>query len=234
MRIDIITAFPETFRFLNFSIIKRAQEKNNLKINLINLRDFSLDKHKTIDEPPYGGGAGMVLKPEPIFKAVKSIKNDSSRIILMCPQGKLFNQTKAKELSKERHLIFICGHYEGVDERVRVNLINEEISIGDYILTGGELPAMVIIDALVRLIPGVIEENSLKNESFNDYLLDYPQYTRPFDFDGFKVPEILLSGNHKEINSWRKKESLKRTYLRRPEFLKQDDLEFLKNLNCDL
>ncbi|MCM8795431.1 MAG: tRNA (guanosine(37)-N1)-methyltransferase TrmD [Candidatus Omnitrophica bacterium] len=229
MRIDIITIFPGMFRtVLNESIIKRAQEKSKVKINLYNLRDYTFDKHRKVDDRPFGGGSGMVMSPEPIFRAVEAIKVNlkpkeckNSKTILLCPQGKRLDQEIAKRLSKEKHLILICGHYEGVDERVRKFLVDEEISIGDYVLTGGELPAMVLVDAVVRLIPGVLgDKNSLNFESFKDNLLEYPQYTRPANFRGMRVPRILLSGDHKKIEAWRKKEALKRTKQRRPDLLK--------------
>ena len=226
MRIDIITIFPKMFEpVLGESIIKRAQAKGKVKIYLHNLRDYTLDKHKKTDDRPFGGGSGMVMNAEPIFRAVEKIKsqitNHKSQVILLSPQGERLTQKVAKRLSKHKHLIFICGHYEGVDERVRVYLADEEISIGDYVLTGGELPAMVLTDALVRLIPGVLgDKKSLIFESFEDNLLEYPHYTRPADLRGMIVPAVLLSGDHKKIEIWRRKESIKRTKLRRPELLK--------------
>jgi tRNA (guanine37-N1)-methyltransferase len=224
MRIDIITIFPGMFGpVLNESMVKRAQQKGKVTINIVDLRKFSLDKHHKVDDRPFGGGSGMVMACQPIFDAVKKIKSQEkkkTKVILLCPQGKAFDQAMAKKLSKEKHLIFICGHYEGIDERVRQNLADEEISIGDYVLTGGELPAMVITDAVVRLIPGVLgDKNSLNFESFEGNLLEYPQYTRPVDFREMPVPEVLLSGDHKKIASWRREQALKRTKARRPDLL---------------
>jgi tRNA (guanine37-N1)-methyltransferase len=221
MRIDIITIFPGMFApVLNESIVKRAQSKNKVKINIHDLRKFTQDKHNKVDDRPFGGGSGMVLSAQPIFDAVAKIKSQSHKVILLCPQGKTFNQAMAKKLSKEKHLIFICGHYEGIDERVRQKIVDEEISIGDYVLTGGELPAMVVVDSIVRLIPGVLgDKNSLNFESFEGNLLEYPQYTRPANFRGNKVPEVLLCGDHKKIASWQKAEAFKRTKTRRPDLL---------------
>ncbi len=202
------------------SIIKRAQEKGLVYISIHDLRRFTKNKHHTADDTPYGGGEGMVLKPEPIFEAVESL--EKGLVILLTPQGKLFNQKSAKELIENEHLIFICGHYEGVDERVKTGLVDLELSIGDYVTTGGELPCMVIIDVIVRLIPGVLGNlSSIINESFYEDMLDYPHYTRPQNFRGMEVPEILLSGNHGAIAKWRRNESIKRTVERRPELLEQ-------------
>lgn len=224
MRIDIITIFPDMFKnILNESIIKRAQAKGKVKIFVHNLRDYTLDKHRKVDDRPFGGGSGMVMSAEPIFRAVEKIraKSRNTKVILLCPQGKTLTQGLAKKLAKNKHLVLICGHYEGIDERVRQYLVDEEISIGDYILTGGELAAMVLADTLVRLIPGVLgDKNSLKFESFEGNLLEYPQYTRPADFRAIKVPSILLSGDHQKINQWRKKEALRITRLKRPDLLK--------------
>jgi len=226
MRIDIITIFPKMFEpVLNESIIKRAQAKGKVSIYLHDLRDYTLDKHRKVDDRPFGGGSGMVMSLEPIFNAVKSIKSKSKlgnlKVILLCPQGKKLNQKIAKKLSICRHLILICGHYEGIDERVRENLVDEEISIGDYVLTQGELPAMVLVDSVIRLIPGVLgDKNSLNFESFEGNLLEYPQYTRPANFKGLTVPGVLLSGDHEKIGLWRKKEAIKRTKQRRPDLLK--------------
>lgn len=232
MRIDILTLFPNMFTGpFSESIIHRAVQKGLLHINIINIRDFSTDKHNKVDDYPYGGGAGMVMKPEPLFAAIEWAHDnaktapDRRRTLLMTPQGQVFDQAKARFLSQFEHLIIVCGHYEGVDERVRQSLITDEISIGDYVLTGGEIPAMVVTDAVARLVPGVLgTENSLAEESFSEGLLEYPQYTRPEKFRGMLVPEILLSGNHKEIRKWRRKESLKRTLLRRPDLLKKNEL----------
>ncbi|MBU3959136.1 MAG: tRNA (guanosine(37)-N1)-methyltransferase TrmD [Candidatus Omnitrophica bacterium] len=221
MRIDIITIFPKMFApILNESIIKRAQNKNKVKIYIHNLRDYTQDKHRKVDDRPFGGGSGMVMRPESIFRAVEALK-PKSKIILLSPQGKRLNQKIAKRLSGCKHLILICGHYEGIDERVRRYLADEEISIGDYILTGGELPAIVLVDCLIRLIPGVLgDKNSLNFESFEGNLLEYPQYTRPANFRGMKVPKVLLSGNHKKIQEWRKQEAVKITNRKRPDLLK--------------
>jgi len=227
MRIDIITIFPKMFEpVLNESIVKRAQNKGKAKIYIHNLRDYTLDKHKKVDDRPFGGGSGMVMSPQPIFKAIEEIKSkvksQKSKVILLCPQGKKLNQKIAKDLAKSKHLILICGHYEGVDERVRLNLVDEEVSIGDYVLTGGELPAMVLVDCLVRLIPGVLgDKNSLNFESFTGNLLEYPQYTRPANYEGLRVPAILLSGNHKKIAEWQKKQAVKITKKSRPDLLKR-------------
>ncbi len=223
MRIDVITIFPKMFDpVLNESIIKRSQAKGKVKIYIHDLRDYALDKHRKVDDRPFGGGSGMVMRPEPIFNCVEYIKSKIPRpkIILLSPQGKKFSQGIAKKLSKAKSLILICGHYEGVDERVRSNLADEELSIGDYVLTGGELPAMVLIDAVVRLIPGVIgDKNSLNFESFEGNLLEYPHYTRPASFRRMGVPEILLSGDHNKIEDWRRRQALKRTKERRPDLL---------------
>ncbi len=221
MKIDILTLFPEMFDgFLNTSIIKSAQNRKLVKINTVNIRDYSLDKHKKVDDTPYGGGDGMVLMCQPIFDAVKSVKKCNSKVILMTPQGVKYNQKIAYNLSKEEHLIFICGHYEGFDERIR-SICDMEISVGDYVLTGGELPSMVITDSVVRLIPEVIEEGSHKNDSFNNNLLDYPTYTKPREYEGMKVPDVLLSGDHKKIDEWRKMESEKKTLEKRPDLIKK-------------
>ena len=226
MLIDVITIFPEMVAVpLQQSILKRAADKGLLEVRVHNLRDFTQDKHQTVDDYPYGGGAGMLMKPEPIFRAVNSLKQEKTKVILMCPQGEVFSQPKARELAKEEHLLFICGHYEGVDERVRDYLVDEEISIGDYVLTGGELPALVVIDSLSRMIPGVVKEiDSVIQDSFYNGLLDYPQYTRPAEFSGYKVPEVLLSGHHENIALWRRKEALRRTFLKRPDLLAKKEL----------
>ena len=224
MRVDIITLFPSMFKNpFNESMIKRAKEKGILKIKLHDLRQFTHDKHRTVDDAPYGGGAGMVMKPRPLFEAVEKIKEEidsSSRVILLSPQGRPLNQEKVKELAKERVLIFICGHYEGVDERVREHLVDEEISLGDYVLTGGELAAMVVVDAVARMLPGVLgSEDSAREDSFYKGLLDYSQYTRPSDFRGWKVPSVLLSGNHQKVKEWRRKKMLEATLRKRPDLL---------------
>ena len=221
MKIDILTLFPEMFDgFKNESIIKRAIESKKVEVNTCNFRDFAKNKHKKVDDTPYGGGAGMVLMCQPIYDAVESLKTDKSKVIMLSPQGKPYTQKKAYELSKEEHLIFICGHYEGFDERIS-SLCDEEISIGDYVLTGGELPSMVITDSVVRLLPGVIEEESHEIDSFNENLLDYPTYTKPRNYKGMKVPEVLLSGDHKKIDEWRKEQRLLVTKEKRPDLLRK-------------
>jgi len=225
MRIDIITIFPGMFEpVLNESIVKRAQNKRKVEIYIHNLRDYSQDKHKKVDDRPFGGGSGMVMRPEPIFNAVEDIKSKAkvqkSKVILLCPQGERLSQKVLTRLVKYKHLILICGHYEGIDERVRQYLVDEEISIGDYVLTGGELPAMVLVDCLVRLIPGVLgDKNSLNFESFAGNLLEYPQYTRPANYRRMKAPAILLSGNHKKIAQWKQNQAIKRTKKIRPDLL---------------
>jgi tRNA (guanine37-N1)-methyltransferase len=231
MRIDIITIFPKMFSpILSESIIKRAQKKGRVEIFIHDLRDFTPDKHRKVDDRPFGGGPGMVMRPEPIFNAIEGIKRakrserqearGKMKIILLSPQGKKLNQKIAKRLAKNNHLVLICGHYEGIDERIRKNLVDEEISIGDYILTGGELPTMVVIDCIIRLIPGVLgEKKSLHFESFEGNLLEYPQYTRPANYRGMRVPSVLLSGNHKKIEKWRQGQAVKITRQRRPDLL---------------
>lgn len=222
MKIDILTLFPEMFEgFLNTSIIKRAVEDKLVEINLINFRKYSNSPQNKVDDTPYGGGAGMVLMIEPIYNAIKDLKSSSSKVILLTPDGIKYNQKEAYNLAKEKHLIIICGHYEGFDDRIR-KIVDLEISIGDYILTGGEIPSMVITDSIIRLIDGVITKESHLNESFNldDNMLDYPTYTKPQEFMGMKVPDVLLSGNHKEIEKFRKEESYKKTVKRRPDLLK--------------
>lgn len=222
LRFDILTIFPKSFApILNESIVKRAQQKKKVAIKVHDLRDFTVDKHRKVDDRPFGGGPGMVMAPQPIFDAVKKVKKSrKSRVILMCPSGKKLDQKLAKDLTKYRQLIIICGHYEGVDERIRAGLADESISIGDYVLTGGELPAMVLVDCMTRLIPGVLgKKESLFTESFEDNLLEYPQYTRPANFHGKKVPNVLLSGNHKTIEAWRKDQALRKTRKLRPDLL---------------
>lgn len=225
MRIDIISIFPKMFSaVLDESIIKRAQAKGKVKIFLHDLRDYTLDKHHKVDDRPYGGGSGMLLQVEPIYRALQAVKKKikgRSKVILLTPAGQTFSQALAKKLSLSRNLIFICGHYEGIDERVREHLVDEEISIGDYILTGGELAAMVVIDSLVRLVPGVLgDKNSLNFESFEGNLLEYPQYSRPAKFKSWPVPEVLISGAHSKISAWRKLQAQKRTKQSRPDLLK--------------
>lgn len=227
MRIDVLTLFPGMFTGpMTESIIKRARESRLIEVQVTNIRDFATDKHRITDDYPFGGGAGMVMKPEPIFSAVDAIeKQGKPRIILMCPQGQPFSQKIAQELAQERHLIFICGHYEGIDERVRQELVTDELSIGDYILTGGELPAMVVIDSVARLIPGVLgEAESHEQDSFSDGLLEYPQYTRPREYRGMVVPDVLLSGDHNKIGLWRRQQSIKRTLAKRPDLLTEEQL----------
>jgi len=221
MKIDILTLFPSMFDgFVNESIIKRAIDSKKVEINVYNIRDYSKDPHKKVDDYAFGGGAGMVLMPQPIFDAVESLKKENSKVILMTPQGVKYTQEKAYELANESHLIIVCGHYEGFDERIRT-LADIEISIGDFVLTGGEIPAMAISDSIIRLLDGVIEKESHINDSFNDNLLDYPVYTHPSDFRGMKVPEVLLSGHHANIAKYRFEEQLKRTKERRPDLLEK-------------
>lgn len=226
MRVDIITLFPDMFKGpFEESIIKRAQEKNLLEIRLHNLRDFTNDKHRTVDDAPFGGGAGMVMKVEPVHRAINHLKKtikDKVKVILLSPQGKTFTQKTAMELLEEEKLLLLCGHYEGVDERIREHLVDGEISIGDYVLSGGEIAAMVVVDAITRLIPGVVgDERSIKEDSFYRGLLDYPQYTRPAEFKGWKVPDILRSGNHQKIKVWRREKMLEKTLRRRPDLLER-------------
>ncbi len=219
MKFDVLTLFPEMFDNLKQSIIGRAQEKELIEINTTNIRDFSKNKHKKVDDTPYGGGAGMVMMPDVVYDAYQSVKTDKARVIYMSPQGKRLDQKKVEDLSKESHLIILCGHYEGIDQRVIDKIVDEEISIGDYVLTGGEIPAMVLIDSVSRYVKGVLKEDSIKEESFSNGLLEYPQYTRPEVFEGEKVPEVLLSGNHQNIDKWRKEKSLEITKLKRPDLL---------------
>lgn len=226
MRIDILSLFPEFLDvFSDWSIIGRAKKQDKVQINNINIRDFSNNKHKKVDDYPFGGGPGMVMKPEPIFDAIDSVKGEGSKVIYLSPQGKTFNQDMANELAKESHIIFLCGHYEGIDNRIIENYIDEEISLGDFVVTGGEIPAMLIVDAVVRLLPGVLSsEESFTDESHYNGLLEYPQYTRPRDFEGHSVPEVLLSGNHKDIENWRKEQALRATLSKRPDMLKGRNL----------
>lgn len=210
-KIDVLTLFPEMFDgFLNTSIIKRAIDNNLIEINVHNFREYSSDKHKRVDDYPYGGGAGMVLMCEPIFNAIEALKKNNTKVIMLTPSGKTFNQKMAMDLSKLEHIILLCGHYEGFDERIK-SIVDMEVSIGNYVLTGGEIPAMVIIDAMSRLVPGVISSESLVNESWNDDMVDYPNYTRPEVFRGMKVPEVLLSGHHKNISEYRNEERVRLT-----------------------
>ncbi|MDM5232209.1 tRNA (guanosine(37)-N1)-methyltransferase TrmD [Lysinibacillus pakistanensis] len=222
MNIHVLSLFPDMFAgVFGASILKKAQEKGAVQLEVTDIRAFSGNKHNQVDDYPYGGGAGMVLKPEPMFSAVETITaGKSPRIILMCPQGERFTQRKAEELAQEKELVFLCGHYEGYDERIRQHLVTDEISIGDFVLTGGELGAMTVIDSVVRLLPGVLgQEESHIQDSFSTGLLEHPHYTRPADFHGMKVPDVLLSGNHAKIEQWREEQSLKRTLERRPDLL---------------
>lgn len=235
MKFDVLTLFPEMFEPIKQSIIGKAEEKKLIDINLINIRDFSKNKHKKVDDTPYGGGAGMVMQADVVYNAYKSIKDENAKVIYLTPQGKVLNQKKVEELSKQEHLIFLCGHYEGIDQRVIDKIVDEEISIGNYVLTGGEIPAMVLIDSVSRYVDGVLSEGSISEESFSQGILEYPQYTRPETFEGVKVPEILLSGHHKNINKWRRCEALKNTYLKRPELLENvelsdEDKEIINNI----
>ncbi len=220
MRIDVLTLFPDSFKPFEESIISRAQKKGVLQINIINIRDFTKDKHKKCDDTPFGGGAGMLMSVQPVYDAVKSVWDKNSKVIFPSPSGKVFNHEKAKEYAQQEHLIFICGHYEGIDQRLIEIFDAEEVSIGDYVLTGGELPAMVIIDSLSRFVDGVLSKESLNEESFSNGLLEYPQYTRPQIFEGLKVPEVLLSGNHAEIAKWRKEMAEQKTKRVRPDLFK--------------
>ncbi|PFG12951.1 tRNA (guanosine(37)-N1)-methyltransferase TrmD [Bacillus sp. es.036] len=227
MKIDVLSLFPEMFTgVFNHSILKRAQDNGAVSYNVTNFRDYSLNKHKSVDDYPYGGGAGMVLTPQPVFDAVNDLSEGKRpRVILMCPQGERFTQKKAEELAKEEHLIFICGHYEGYDERIRENLVTDEISIGDFVLTGGELGSMVVIDSVTRLLPGVLgNDTSAPMDSFSSGLLEHPHYTRPAEYKGMSVPDVLMSGNHEAIRKWRLKESLRRTLNRRADLLNEKDL----------
>lgn len=229
MKIDVLSLFPEMFEgVLHSSIMKKAQENGAVSFEVTDFRDYSADKHRKVDDYPYGGGAGMVLKPEPLFAAVEAISERTEkppRVILMCPQGERFTQKKAEELSAEEHLVFVCGHYEGYDERIRQYLVTDELSIGDFVLTGGEIAAMAAVDSVVRLLPEVLgNADSSVQDSFSTGLLEHPQYTRPANFNGMEVPPVLLSGNHAEINKWREEQSLLRTFERRKDLLKDAPL----------
>ena len=221
MKIDVLTLFPEMFAGpLDVSIVQRARKTGLLNLQVHNLRDWTHDRHKTVDDRPFGGSAGMVLKPEPLFEAVESLGNEQTKVILLTPAGRTFSQAIARELAVDEHLLFICGSYEGVDERVREALVDDELSIGDYVLTNGGLPAMVIIDAVTRLLPGALgDDESAKDESFSHGLLEYPHYTRPAEFRGMKVPDVLLSGHHAEIDKWRAEQARLRTAQQRPDLL---------------
>ena len=224
MKFNVLTLFPEMFSSLDESIIGRGKEKGLIDINLINIRDFSKNKHKKVDDTPYGGGAGMVMEPTVVYDAYCSVKEPNVKVIYMSPQGKTLNQQMVQDLAKEENIILLCGHYEGIDQRVIDEIVDEEISIGDYVLTGGELPAMVLIDSVSRYIEGVLKEESIKEESFTNGLLEYPQYTRPEMFLDKRVPEILLSGNHQKIDEWRRNQSIINTYIKRPDLLKEINL----------
>ena len=220
MRFDVLTLFPEMFMPLQKSILERAQKNGNIDINLINIRDFSKDKHKKVDDTPYGGGAGMVIRPDVVYDAYNSVENrENAKVIFLSPQGKTLNQQKVEELSKQEHLILLCGHYEGIDQRVLDKIVDEEISIGDYVLTGGELPSMVLVDAVSRYVDGVLNIESIKEESFSNNLLEYPQYTRPETFLDEKVPEVLISGHHENIRKWREEQSKIITNKKRPDLI---------------
>ena len=225
MKIDVLTLFPAMFAGpLDESIVKRARQAGLLDLTIHDLRDYTHDRHRTVDDTPYGGGPGMVLKPEPIFEAVEALAGESTRVTLMTPQGRPFKQTVARELAGCDHLLLICGSYEGFDERVREHLAQDEISIGDFVLTNGALPAMTVVDAVTRLIPGALgDDDSSTDESFSHGLLEYPQYTRPAEFRGWKVPDVLLSGHHAEIEKWRREQSLERTRNKRPDLLDDDE-----------
>lgn len=225
MRFDVLTLFPEMFEPVRASIIGRAIKQNIIELNLINFREFSTDKQRHVDDCPYGGGAGMVIKPEPVYAAYKSIVDKleyKPKVIYLSPQGKVFNQNMAKSLAKESHLILLCGHYEGIDQRLIDEIVDEEVSIGDYVLTGGELPAMVMIDAISRNVSGVLNDESVEDESFSDGYLEYPQYTRPEVFLGKRVPEVLLSGHHANIEKWRREKSIENTRTKRPDLIKKE------------
>ncbi|HBU60345.1 MAG TPA: tRNA (guanosine(37)-N1)-methyltransferase TrmD [Verrucomicrobiales bacterium] len=222
MKVDVLTLFPGMFAgVMDESILRRAQEKRRLELTIRNLRDWTHDRHRTVDDEPYGGGPGMVLKPEPIFEAIEELAGETTQVVMLSPQGQPFRQSKARELAGHEHLLMLCGAYEGFDERVR-SLVNHELSIGDYVLTNGALPAMVVIDAVTRLLPGVLgDDSSSVEESFSENLLEYPQYTRPADFRGMKVPEVLLSGDHGAVEEWRQEQAVERTAQRRPDLLNE-------------
>ena len=222
MKFDVLTLFPEMFEAVKQSILGKAIEKGLIDINLVNIRDFSKNKHKKVDDTPYGGGAGMVIRPDVVYDAYKSVYDEDAKVVYLTPQGKTLNQKMVEDLSKEKHLILLCGHYEGIDQRVIDKIVDEEISIGDYVLTGGEIPAMVLIDSVSRYTEGVLSQESIKEESFSDGLLEYPQYTRPEIFEGEKVPEVLLSGHHGNIDNWRKEQSIKITKQKRPDLLNKN------------
>ncbi|CCQ97468.1 tRNA (guanine-1-)-methyltransferase [[Clostridium] ultunense Esp] len=237
MRIDILTLFPEIFEsFERWSMVGRTIDKGLINLNKIDIRDFSEDKHKRVDDYPYGGGPGMVMKPEPIYRALKKVESKNSIVVYLSPQGKVYDQQLANSLSIEEHLILLCGHYEGIDNRIVENYVDLEISIGDYVLTGGEIPAMVLIESIIRLLPGALSgDESYKDESHYNGMLEHPQYTRPRIFNGLAVPDILLSGDHKKIGDWRKYKSLENTYIKRPDLLDklhltEEEIETLKGI----
>ena len=221
MKFDVLTLFPEMFEIMKQSIFGKAIEKGIITLQTVNIRDFSKNKHKKVDDTPYGGGAGMVMMPDVVYDAYQSVASKDAKVIYMSPQGKTLNQKKVEELAKQKHLIILCGHYEGIDQRVLDKIVDEEISIGDYVLTGGEIPAMVLMDSVSRYIEGVLKQDSVKEESFSNGLLEYPQYTRPEIFQGEKVPEILLTGHHRNIEKWRQEQAIKITKQKRPDLLKQ-------------
>ncbi len=224
MKFDVLTLFPEMFEPLKQSIIKRASERKIIDINLVNIRDFSENKHNKVDDTPYGGGAGMLMKADVVDRAYNSVKSENAKVVYLTPQGKTLNQKIVKNLAKQEHLILLCGHYEGIDQRVLDKIVDEEISIGDYVLTGGELPAMVLIDSVSRYVEGVLSNESTEEESFSNGLLEYPQYTRPEVFDNVKVPDVLISGHHENIRKWRRKMSLENTLKKRPDLLENIEL----------
>ncbi len=239
MKFDVLTLFPEMFEPIKQSIIKRAVEKDLININLVNIRDFSEDKHNKVDDTPYGGGAGMLMKPDVVDRAYNSVKTENVKVIYLTPQGKTLDQKIVKELSNQKHLILLCGHYEGIDQRVIDKIVDEEISIGDYVLTGGEIPAMVLIDSISRYVDGVLSNESTDEESFSNGLLEYPQYTRPEIFNEVKVPEVLISGHHENIRKWRREKSLENTLKKRPELLEnvvltKNEKDYIENLKKEV
>lgn len=223
MKFDILTLFPEMFEPIKQSIIGRATKENKIEINLVNIRDFSKDKHKKVDDTPYGGGAGMLMRADVVYDCYNSVKSSKSKVIYLSPKGNRLNQAKVEELAKEEHLVVLCGHYEGIDQRVIDKIVDEEISIGDYVLTGGEIPAMVLIDSISRYVEGVLSKESTQEESFSNGLLEYPQYTRPENFLGHGIPEILKSGHHENIDKWRKEKSLEITMVKRPDLIRKKE-----------
>lgn len=241
MKIDILSIFPEFIdSFLSWSMIKKSIDEGFVDIGNINIREFSKNKHKKVDDYPFGGGPGMVMTPEPIYQAINSVKTDESKVIYLSPQGNVYNQKKAMELSNEKHIILISGHYEGIDNRIIENYVDEEISIGDFVLTGGEIPTMTIVDSIIRLIPGVLASNdSFEEESHYNGFLEHPQYTRPREFLGHCVPEVLLSGNHGKIEDWKRAKSIENTYRKRPDLLEKkelskEDMNILKDIKKEL